>query len=97
MATDYEIGDKPVITVLFKDVDGVAANPSTVQFLVEVGTSTTTYNSGGGAVTNPSVGTWKCAMDTIITAGVYQVRVTGTGTLVAAAQTSFGVKASNIV
>lgn len=93
----YYLGNEVTVFYTFT-VDGVATDPTTVTFTVELPDQTTeTFVNGvDPEVTNPSVGYYELAY-TPLTAGVYQYKVVGAGAVVAASPTgSFTVLADAI-
>lgn len=97
MATAYNIGDRPVVTATFRDVDDVLASPTTVVFITRTPAGVeTVYTSPHAAITTPSTGVFKFTFPTPFTlAGTWYVRAKGTVGVETAVETSFRVKASS--
>lgn len=93
---EYDIGDQPVATATFRDVDDVLTNPSTVVFKTRTPSGVeTTYTSPNANITNPSVGVWKFTFPAAVTeAGNWVVRARGTAGLLAAEESTFIVRRS---
>lgn len=92
-----DIGDKPRLKATITDINGDAADPSTVTFeMTEPDGTTTTYVYGTDPqVSKESTGIYY--VDWPITQqGVHYYRFTGSGNVVAAEESSFTAPASNI-
>lgn len=90
----YDIGDQPQLTFTFTDVDGAVADPTsfTITFQAPSGTETVKTQAD---CTHVSTGVYR--YNHLFTeAGRWQVRVVSSGAVVAAEQTHFDVRESNI-
>ena len=97
MASYYDIGDRPTVTATFTSVTGALTNPSTVVAMLRnpVGVETT-ITSPNAALVNSSTGVWVFTLPTAFdTDGNWYVRIKGTAGLIAAAETTLAVRASN--
>lgn len=98
MATTYDIGDRVHLTASFTDNAGAAADPTAVSLKIKNPAGTvTTYTYAGGAITKDSTGEYH--MDYTIpsdaaSVGGWLARFEGTGSVVAAEETAFSVRAS---
>ncbi len=94
MASTYDIGDKIRETVTFTNVSGTVTDPTAIKCHVEnpAGTVTTyTYAATSGNITRSSTGVY--LLDITSTGlGLYEVRWTGTGSLVATVEGWFSVR-----
>lgn len=98
MATEvYDLGDRPVATVTFRDVDEVLTSPSTVVFITRTPAGVeTSYTTPNANIATPSTGVFKFTFPAVFaTAGTWSVRAKGTAGLEAAAELSFRVRASS--
>jgi hypothetical protein len=85
--TSYDVGDLVRLSVIFTDIAGVPADPTTVSLRVRRAGSTTTYASA----TNPATGEYYQDVS-IDTAGVWIYRWIGSGAIVAAEEGQFFVR-----
>lgn len=91
----YHVGDLVRISATFTDINGAAADPTTVTLLVKlryvIGATTTTYTYGGGGTITKS-GTGVYYQDfTPTTEGIWDYRWIGTGAIQAADEGAFNV------
>lgn len=94
MATTYDIGDKIRETCTFKNASSAVADPTAVKCHKEIpaGTVTTyTYAASSGDIVKSGTGVYYLDITTT-GKGKYEVRWTGTGTVVASAETYFSVR-----
>jgi len=97
MAVLYDIGDQPVLTANFKDVDGVPTDPAAITFSLKAPDGTVATADEGDA-TNPAVGTWKWAIPAPFDAsGAWHFRAEATSGLQTAEELSVRVRPSNVV
>lgn len=80
MANTYDIGDVVRLTATFTDTGETAANPSSVRFIYETPSGSFSTQTSTGDVVNPQVGTYYLDI-TLSESGVWEYRVTSTGTL----------------
>lgn len=92
----FDLGDRFKATVTFTDDNGTAADPTTVTFTVRQpdGTDTDYVYGTASEVTKTATGAYKLLL-TASSAGLWAVRVKGTGTVVAADEGLFAVAAGN--
>ena len=84
------VGDRVRLKGVFANLDGAAANPTTVTVKVRKPSGTVTSYTGG-SLTNPTPGEWRCEVDCDI-AGSWAFRFEGVGALVAAEESVFDVR-----
>jgi hypothetical protein len=91
----YDKGDKIRSTATFTNTAGANTDPTTIKFKFTTPAGvTTTYTYGVDAqVVKSATGIYYA--DTEVTAGTWHCRWEGTGTVVAAVETSFLVQRSN--
>jgi hypothetical protein len=87
----FDIGDRPTITVTFSNEAGTATSPSTVVFLVRTPAG---VESSNAATSNPSTGVYTYTFPTITESGVWSWRAKGTAGLIAATEGRFNVRTS---
>jgi len=94
MATTYDIGDRIRETVAFKNASSAAADPTAVLCHVECptgGVTTHTYAATTGEIVKSGTGVYY--LDVTTTGhGKYEVRWSGTGTVVASVEGWFSVR-----
>ena len=98
MATQiYDLGDRPVATVTFRDASDVLTSPTTVVFITRTPAGVeTTYTTPNANITTPSTGVFKFTFPSVFAvAGTWSVRAKGTAGVEAAAELSFRVRASS--
>lgn len=96
MVGPYDIGDQPIITGTFEDVDGTPTDPTAITIIVREPDGTETGYDQSDA-TNPSVGVWSFQIPSALdSCGIWTVKFFGTATLVAAQEVSFKVRCSRI-
>ena len=90
MPLTFHIGDKPVITTTFTDVDGVAASPTVVEAFTQspdgVETPLTPVEADPGVFTT--------TVQTLDQPGMWYWRVAGTAGIIAADEGHFHVRRS---
>lgn len=88
------VGDAPVLTVVFTDLAGTPTDPTTVTFDVYsvIGDETLTMPA---ATNMPAAGTWSAQCPPLAWPGLHEVRVVGSGALLAVIQGTFTVEAKN--
>ena len=94
LMVEFDIGDQPVISGAFTDVDKVPTAPTAVTVTVRDPAGTeTAYTSPDGAIElgTTTVFTFPTAVDR---AGVWQLRMRATAGVLAAAETKFKVRAT---
>lgn len=92
--TTHDIGDRPVITGTFTDVDGAPANPSAITFRLIAPDGTVSTGTHVDAV-NSAVGTWSWPIPAPFDqSGVWYARVEGTAGVIAAAESRITVRVS---
>jgi len=91
MAIVYDIGDKPTVTVTFRNEAGVATNPGAVTGLIRTPDGVEATLS---APTNPGTGIYAWSLPTLTQAGPHVVRAKGTSGLIAAVEVAFTVQRS---
>jgi hypothetical protein len=108
MAGTYDIGDRIRLgnhsalgVSAFKNSAGADADPSAITLIVKEadGTSTTYTFSGSPALLKETTGRYYVDIDLDSTAppGTWYYRLAGTGTVMAAEEGSFTVRASNVL
>lgn len=96
MIGPYDIGDQPVVTGTFRDVDDALTTPPTITITVREPDGTETDYDQTDA-TNPSVGVWAFEMPgPLDSCGIWTVKFFGTTGLIAAQEVSFKVRCSRI-
>lgn len=88
----FDIGDRPIITVTFRDEAGTLTSPSTVVFGYVKPDGTEVV--GQSPLDNPSTGVFRYRLPTLDAAGVWTWRGKGTAGLIAADEGSFTVRPS---
>lgn len=87
MSSLYPLGTEVTLFFAFTDEDGNPADPTTVEFTVELPDgSVVTSGIGDPGVTNPAVGDWEFTY-LPPEPGAYQYKVAGTGTVTASSPT----------
>ena len=90
----YDIGDRPVITGTFTDVEGAPADPSAITFELIAPDGTVSTGDEGAAV-NSAVGTWSWTIPAAFDQhGTWVARVAGTAGVIAAAESKIRVRNS---
>ncbi|CAB4136951.1 hypothetical protein UFOVP314_56 [uncultured Caudovirales phage] len=92
MPDTFDLGDRPVVTVTFRDELGVVRNPTTVQFSYRRPNGTVVAGLSPG--TNPSVGVYTLQLPVLDQTGPWTYRAVGTGTIDAAVEGRFFVRRS---
>lgn len=96
MASTYDIGDTVRLRATYTDTGGTATNPTTVTFVWEDPSGNfSTRISGSSNVMNPSVGTFHTDFITD-EAGLWEYRVSSTGTIIASEEDYFIVRARRV-
>jgi len=94
MASTYDIGDRPRETASFTNAAGAAADPTTVKCHVENpagSVASHTYSASSGEIVRTGAGVYY--LDITTTGfGQYEVRWSGTGTVVASVEGYFSVR-----
>jgi len=94
MATTYDIGDRIRETATFKNASSAVADPTTVKCHVEApsgGVTSHTYAVSTGDIVRSGTGVYY--LDITTTGhGRYEVRWTGTGTVIASVEGWFSVR-----
>lgn len=92
MADEFDIGDRPIVRVEFRDEVGALTSPTTVVFSYQRPNGAEVVNQA--PTSNPTAGVFTYALPTIDQAGTWWYRAKGTGALVAAVEGSFEVRRS---
>ena len=94
----YDIGDQVRATGTFTDIDGIAADPTTITFTyrIDEGTPVALVYGTDLAVKRSGTGVYYVDL-TIATAGTYFMRWAGTGTTIAAGEDYFEVRKSRVI
>lgn len=91
----FDIGDAVTVSATFTDRDGAAADPSTVTLRIKKPDDTVTVVNQGSLTNESAVGAWSYTV-TIDQAGQWWVRWEGTGTVTAAEEEMFYVRARKV-
>jgi hypothetical protein len=96
MVGPYDIGDQPIITGTFEDVDGTPTDPTDIDVIVREPDGTeTSYDDSD--MTHVSTGVWSFQIPSALdSCGIWTVKFFGTAGLVAAQEVSFKVRCSRI-
>ena len=94
MAT-YDNGDTVRFSAAFADVDGAAADPTTVSFRLRSPSATTTYTYAGGDITKDSTGNYHIDVN-LNASGSWYARWVSTGTPALADESSIFVRRSHV-
>ena len=90
--SEYNVGDKRRLTGTFTDLAGALDDPTVITFRIKEPDGTiTSHASGGGIVTNISLGVWYVDF-TITQEGIHNYEFIGTGDVVTAEESSFRVR-----
>jgi len=94
----YDIGDRPVVTATFADINGSTGVSTAVTFTVRTPAGIeTAYTNTNPAVAATGSNVWTLTLPRLDTAGRWVVRAESTAGLQAAVEQSFNVRNSAIV
>src|SRR5688500_3192531 len=96
MASTYDVGDVVRVTGVFTSTAGTPINPTKVTFAIESSTGISSRTSTMISVINPSVGTFYTDIYASVR-GVWEYRITSTGTLRTSTQRYFTVRTQRAV
>lgn len=95
MANTYDIGDVVRLTATFTDTGGTAADPSSVKFYYEDPSGNFSTETSTGNIVNSAVGTYYVDL-TLDESGVWEYRVSSTGTIQASEEGYFVARARRV-